>query len=121
MTIDFALEEEQIALFARSLNLLPNLHTLEIAWFNDQLTRKLREALRNVRLPQIKTLIMSVSAHPLLEHCLEVEDVVCVPKHDAGLGLEAFLRSIAFNRDSKVRRLAIPLTPTWNEDKPFRK
>ena len=121
MAIDFALEEEQITLFVRSLNFLPNLHTLEIAWFREKHTHKLRKVLRNVQLPQIKTLILSVNAHPLLEHCLEVEDVVCVPKQDAGLGLEAFLKSIAFNQYSKVRKLAIPLTLRWGEDKPFRK
>ena len=121
MTIDFTLEEEQVTLLVKCLVSLPNLHTLEIAWFYDPLIRKLRKTLRRVKLPQIKTLILPVTAYPLLEHCPEVEDVVCIPKHDNDFGLETFLRSISLNRNSKIRRLAIPLTPTWNEDKPFRK
>ena len=110
MTLNFPLEEAHISLFVKCLDSLPNLHTLELAWSYFLLSRKLKKALRHLELPQIKTLILPVDAHPLLEHCPEVEDVVCAAMFDSRGALEVFLRSLASNRDSKVHSLAIPLT-----------
>jgi hypothetical protein len=74
------------------------------------------KALEHVQLPQIKTLILPDVAHPLLGCCREVEDVcVVMPWSDCS---EPFLISLASNRDSKVRRLSIPL---WRLDRPSRK
>ena len=118
MTLNFALKGAHIPFFVKCLESLPNLHTLEIAWSGNPLGSQLRKALEHVKLPQIKTLIMPATAHPLLEHCPEVEDVVCVVMH-WNVSSGAFHRSLAFNPGSKVRRLAIPLTPRC--DKPSRK
>ena len=118
MTLNFALVEAYVPLFVKCLEFLPNLLTLEIAWSGVPLCRKLRKALKHVQLPQIKTLILPATAHPLLEHCPEVEDVVCVIGGRC-VSSEEFLGSLASNRDSKVRRLAIPLTSVW--DISFRK
>ena len=94
--------------FVRCLESLPNLHTLEIGRANDTITTPLKNALRRVKLPQIKTLILPPTAHPLLQHCCNVEDAVCVAGRSP-VSSDEFLRSLASNRDSEVKRLAIPL------------
>lgn len=109
LTVTFTLKGPHVPLFVKCLGALPNLHTLEITEFDNSATEKLRTALQGIELPQIKTLILPVPAHPLLEHCRGAEDVVCVTTR-LGARSDAFFRSLAFNRDSKVRRLAIPLT-----------
>ena len=91
--------------FVKCLESLPNLHTLEI-WGTT--TPSLKKTLKGIKLPQIKTLIIPPTAHPLLRHCHNVEDVVCVVK-DNSMAPDSFLGSLASNRDSKVKRLAIPL------------
>jgi len=96
-------------MFVSCLASLPNLHTLEIGFGKDNPYASILErALGWLRLPQIKTLIIPESAHPLLKRCRNVEDVVWVIG-DTPVTSSAFLRSLASNRDSKVRRLTIPL------------
>ena len=84
---------------------LPNLHTLEIQG-DHRTTGLLEKALKRVKLPQIKTLILSPNAHPILRHCHNVEDVVYAARPWPRNG---FLKSLGSNRGSKVKRLAIPL------------
>ena len=95
--------------FVKCLESFPNLHTLLIACVDDSITTPLEKALKGVKLPQIKTLILSLAAHPLLQHCCNVEEVVCVFYRYGTLPSDGFLRSLASNRKSKVKRLAIPL------------
>ena len=96
-------------MFVSCLASLPNLHTIEIGFGQgNPHTQTLKEALGWIRLPQIKTLIIPESAHPLLKHCRNVEDVVWVIG-DAPITSSAFLQSLASNWDSKVKRLTIPL------------
>ena len=96
--------------FVKCLKSLPNLHTLEIGMFcGDTVTTKLKKALGRVKLRQIKTLIIPPAAHPLLQHCRNVEDVVCEATNYTQPS-DGFLRSLASNRNSKIKRLAIPLT-----------
>ena len=104
----FALKGPYVPLFVKCLGALPNLHTLEIAEFDNSATEKLRIALQGIELSQIKTLILPPPAHPFLEHCRGAEDVVCVATR-FGAQSGAFFRSLTSNRDSKVRRLVIPL------------
>ena len=95
--------------FVKCLKSLPNLHTLEIGMFcGDTVTTKLKKALGRVKLRQIKTLIIPPAAHPLLQHCRDVEDVICVIMGETQSS-DGLLRSLTSNRDSKVKRLAIPL------------
>ena len=68
----------------------------------------LEEALERVKLPQIKTLILPPTAYPLIQHCSNVEDIICVVGRGA-TPTDGFLSSLASNQDSKVKRLAIPL------------
>lgn len=103
--------------FVKCLEFLPNLHTLEIAWAGGHITIPLEDALKSVKLPQIRTLILPPTAHPLLRNCHNVEDVVCVVG-DEVISSDEFLASLTSNRDSKVERLAIPLV-SW--DDPSRK
>ena len=108
MTLHF-LGNQAIRPFVECLELLPNLHTLEIGSSeNGPDTILLRDALGRVRFPQIKTLIIPESVHPLLKHCRNVEDVVWVIP-DRPISPNEFLRSLTSNRFSKVKRLAIPL------------
>ena len=95
--------------FVKCLQSLPNLHTLEVGRADDFPGAPLKSALKGVELPQIKTLIISPPAYPLLQRCREVEDVVCMVVFPS-MSPERVLRSLASNRDSKVKRLAIPLT-----------
>ena len=100
--------------FARCLESLPNLHTLEIGWVDGPYARPLGKALRGIELPQIKTLILPPTVNVLLKHCPDVEDVVCVVGGVPTYRLDALLIRLASNKDSKVKRLAIPLM-LWND------
>ena len=99
--------------FVECLGSLPNLHTLEIARAHNGITTPLRNALKRVQLLQIKTLTIPPTAHPLLRHCHNVEDVVYVVG-DEIIPSDEFLESLASNMDSKVKRLAIPLV-LWGD------
>ena len=72
------------------------------------MTASLEKALKRVELPQIKTLVLPPTAHPIFRHCPEVEDVVYVVR-DITWPSDGFLASLASNQNSKVKRLAIPL------------
>ena len=91
--------------FVRCIESLPNLHTLEV--WGDAKT-SLKKALKGVKLPQIKTLILPPNAYPFLRHCRDVENVVCVVMYGITYS-DGILRSLASNRNSKVKRLAMPL------------
>ena len=108
MTVDLVWSKSTFHPFVRCIQSLPNLQTLEIGWVDDFVTTPLKHALRGVKLPQIKTLILPPSAYPLLQHCHDVEDVVCVAGYQT-ISPGGLLRSLTSNRDSKVKRLAIPL------------
>jgi hypothetical protein len=108
MTVYLILNVSKVPSFVKCLESLPNLHTLEITRVADYITTSLEKALKPVKLPQIKTLILPPAAHPLLEHCCNVEDVVCVIMSKT-ISSGEFLRSLASNRNSRVKRLAIPL------------
>ena len=100
--------------FIKCLESLPNLHTLEIARADDpRTTTPLAKALKRVKLPQIMTLIIPPTAHPLLRHCRNVEDVVYVVGEDA-TSSDEFLVSLTSNLGSRVKRLAIPLV-SWSD------
>ena len=103
--------------FVKCLESLPNLHTLEIGRADGDITAPLGKALKHVKLPQIKVLILPPTVHPLLRHCCNVEDVVYVVMNRVALADE-FLGSLASNQDSKVKRLTIPLV---SRGSPFRK
>ena len=97
-------------LFVKCLKSLPNLHTLEVGpWGGDTTTIPLKKALMGVKLPQIKTLIIPPAAHPLLQHCQDVEEVICLIIPGQVQSFDGLLGSLASNQDSKVKRLAIPL------------
>ena len=102
-----------VPLFVKFLGLLPNLHTLEVPGEIVRITGALERALKGIELPQIKTLVIPPAAHPLLRHCRNIEDLVCVVRETPTPTLsDVILSSLASNRDSKVKRLAIPLV-SW--------
>lgn len=98
-----------VPMFIKYLESLPNLHTLEIG-FVDYYPRApiLENALKGVKLPQVNTLILPSAAHPLLKCCPNVEDVDWVIG-DKTATSDEFLGSLGSIRDSKIKRLAIPL------------
>jgi len=108
MTVDLSWKDSAIPLFVECLKSLPNLHTLEIVRAGGSTTSPLKDALKYVRLPQIETLILPPAAHPLLRHCSGVEDVVCVVRYGT-ISSDEIFGSFELNRDSKVKRLVIPL------------
>ena len=99
--------------FVKCLESLPNLHTLEIGQADYHPMDSLKNALGRVELPQIKALILPPCAFPLLRSCRNVEDVVYVFIGWA-MCLEEFFESLASNRDSKVKRLTIPMSSRNN-------
>lgn len=111
MTVDLAWNRSGFPTFVECLQALPNLHTLEIDRVDNFAANPLEEALTGVKLPQIKTLILPPTAHPLLQHCRYVEELVCMVRYQTA-SPDEFLKSLASKRDSRVARLAIPLV-TW--------
>ena len=103
-------DESILPLFVECLRSLPNLHTLRIPWADMRITGPLEKTLKRIKLPQIKTLIISPAAHPLLRHCHAVEDLACV--EPTPITSDRILGSLVSNRDLKVKRLAIPLV-SW--------
>ena len=99
--------------FAKCLESLPNLHTLEIGRAYGYITTPLENALKRVELPQIKVLILPPTTYPLLRHCRDVEEVTCVVGDEVILS-DVFLGALTSNQGSKVRRLAIPLISCGN-------
>jgi len=101
-------------LFVRSLEFLPNLHTLEIGPVNyHPFSPPFGNALDGVKLPQIKVLILPPIAHILVKHCPNVEAVDWVIGEHTVIPYE-FLRSLMSTQDSKIKRLAIPLVSSGN-------
>ena len=118
MTVRFPWIDENSSRFVECLKSLPNLHTLEIGLaFDRSHTIPLKEALEGVEFPQVETLILHPAAHPLLEHCPNVENLDWVIE-DTYATSDEFLGSLASIRDSKIKRLTIPLVLEGN---PFRK
>ena len=99
--------------FVKCLESLPNLHILEIGRTDRYITAPLAKVLMDVELPQIRALILPPNAYPFLGHCHNVEEIVCVVR--SGDISDDFLEAIASNRDSKVKRLAIPLVSGGNQ------
>ena len=108
MAVHLTRDESTFPPFVKCLKSLSNLHTLEVGWADDFITTPLENALKGVKLPQIKALILPPAAYPLLQHCRDVEDVFCVVKYKT-TSSHGFLRSLASNRYLKIKRLAIPL------------
>ena len=109
-TVHFSWNKSTFPPFIKCLESLLNLHTLEIGWVECSVTTSLRDALKGVKLPQIRTLILPPSAYPLLQHCRNVEDVVHIVRGESETAVsDEFLRTLASKQGSNVRRLAIPL------------
>jgi len=113
MTVYVVQNDLTLPKLVKCLEFLPNLHTLEIGQAYGYITTALENSLKRVKLPQIKTLILPPATYPLLRHCRDVEDVVCVVRDETILSDE-FLGTLASNQESKVKRLAIPLVSRDN-------
>ena len=105
--------EATASLLVECLGSLPNLYTLEIPWADERIAGALENALGRMKLPQIKTLVIPPAAHPLLRHCHGIEDLAFVVRYTrTPTPSDQILSSLASNRNSRVKRLAIPLV-SW--------
>jgi len=104
MTVDLACDGTETILesFARCLAVLPNLHTLEVISMGTHYSEPLCRALKGVRLPQIRTLILPCTSHSLLRHCPNVDDLTCTPFRPD----REFVESLAIGRQ-KLKRFAV--------------
>ena len=98
MAVHLTRDESTFPPFVKCLKSLSNLHTLEVGWADDFITTPLENALKGVKLPQIKALILFPTAHPLLQHCRNVEDVACVLGYQ-NKSPDVFLQSLASIQD----------------------
>ena len=73
------------------------------------MTTSLEKALKRVKFPQIKTLILSPNAHPILRRCHNVEDVVYAIRDRTWLHNAEFRTTLESNWNTKIKRLAFPL------------
>ena len=104
MTVDLACDgtDAIFDVFIRCLAVLPNLRTLEVISMGAHYSEPLRNALKGIKLPQIKTLILPCMAHCLLRHCPNVDDLTCTPFRPN----EDFIQSLIVGQQ-KLRRFAV--------------
>jgi len=92
-------KEKTLKDFVRCLPVLQNLHTLEITCMRAD-SRLLGAGLKST-LPQIRTVILPSTAHYILRHCPNIEDLTCSP----GGPNREFFESLAIGKP-KLRRFA---------------
>ncbi|KAJ8086316.1 hypothetical protein PM082_005139 [Marasmius tenuissimus] len=63
--------------FARCIEALPNLHTLQVVHAHTQITSFIKNGFEGFSFPQIRTVIIPPQAHNLLLCCPEVRRIVC--------------------------------------------
>ena len=69
--------EDILPAFASCLEILPNLHTLQIVHAHSQMATALKNAFQRRSYPQIRKVVMPSVAHHILKCCPEVREVVC--------------------------------------------
>jgi hypothetical protein len=103
-----------VPLFVKCLESLPNLHTLEVPWANMRIMDLLEKALKHIELPQIKTLVIPPARSFLFSDTVTVLRILSAWSGicDTDISSDTILSSLVSNRDSKVKRLVIPLV-SW--------
>jgi len=89
--------------FAKCLQLLPNLHTVQVAGVYGQIATAIKTAFKGYRFPQIRTVILPPLAHHMLSSCPQVKDITCIGYHE-----NYFIRTIA-KRCKSVETLDITI------------
>lgn len=67
----------------RTIEALPNLHTLQIIRTHDRMSNILKEAFDGHVFPQVRTISLPSHAHHILRCCPEVRTVICNTRMDA--------------------------------------
>ncbi|KAG8785220.1 hypothetical protein FRC12_017832, partial [Ceratobasidium sp. 428] len=78
--------------FVKMLQLLPNVHTLQIPHAHSAMTTALKDAFKGSTFPSIRTVIMPNCAHEILRCCPGVESVTC-NEDDGGKLVSALLEA----------------------------
>jgi hypothetical protein len=87
--------------FAKCLQSLPNLHTLQIGGIIGPVEMPIKTAFKGYRFPQIQTIIFPTLAHHILSSCPQVRNVTCTGYHQ-----DRVVSAIA-KRCNKVEALCI--------------
>ncbi|KAG6861052.1 hypothetical protein C0995_004553 [Termitomyces sp. Mi166 len=66
-----------LSAFVECLEALPNLHTLQILRAHTQMTTHLKNAFKDLKIPQVHTIVLPNHAHNVLRACPEVRVVMC--------------------------------------------
>jgi len=102
VSLSCSMTDKVIKDFTRCLRALPNLHTLEITSIESlSVPSQLRAGLKSTTLPQIRTAILPSTAHHILRHCPNIEDLTCSP----GGPDKEFIESLAVGK-LNLRRFA---------------
>ena len=107
-------------LFVKCLTTLQNLHTLEIVSMQgDERVQSFAIALERTRtqlqLRQVRTLVLPPTAHRLLRHCPNVEDLTCCATEPD----EDFVESLAACRSNHIAKFSVlypgyrNIWPSW--------
>lgn len=67
--------------FAKCLQSLPNLHTLQIGGIIGPVEMPIKTAFKGYRFPQIRTVVFPTLAHHILSSCPQVRNVTCTGHH----------------------------------------
>jgi hypothetical protein len=81
---------EALPAFAKCLQSLPNLHTLQIAGVYGQIATAIKTIFKGYRFSKIRTVILPPMAHHILGSCPQITDITCIGYHE-----NYFIRTIA--------------------------
>ncbi|KIM83338.1 hypothetical protein PILCRDRAFT_819586 [Piloderma croceum F 1598] len=96
--------------FAKCLQSLPNLHTLQIAGVYGQIATAIKTVFKGYCFSKIRTVILPPIAHHILGSCPQITDITCT-----GYLENYFIRTIA-RRCKMVEALDIPIYSSENMD-----
>ena len=76
----------------RSIEALPNLHTLQIVRTHHKMSTVLKSAFEGHVFPQVRTISLPSHAHHILRCCPEVRKVICISRMDSSTLVSAIAR-----------------------------
>ena len=92
--------------FAKCLAVLPNLHTIQVAHANTQMTTAIKTAFEGHTFPSVRTVVVPSCAHEILRRCPGVEDLTCNKDVDDESKLIGALASAKCGNLKKLRGIS---------------